>query len=59
MVTHHHLGFECSRGFEHNAYNNEYGSTAHCDIEARHSNTGQNRQYSDNAEEKRTHERDL
>ena len=55
-MSHHHLGFKRSDGFQNNAYNNEYRRTAHCNSKLWESKVGENREYCDNAKEERADE---
>ncbi len=58
-MTHHHLGFKRSYGFQNNAYNDKDRRTAHSDAELRHGKVGKDREYSDNAQEERSHKSNL
>ena len=58
MVTHHHLGLHRSYSLKCYAYNDEYGGTAHSDLNAADS-AEDDREDSDDTEEDSAHEGDL
>ena len=57
-MTHHHLRLHSSCSFKRNGNNDKYRGTAHCYIHLGH-NSEDDREYSDNAEEHSSDERDL
>lgn len=58
MMTHHHLRFHCSYGFESDAYDDEDRRTAHCDLQTA-DRTEDYREDSDDTEEDSAYEGDL